>query len=317
MVLHHTGGLVSLNGGGEFAWNLFQGGAAGVDFFFVLSGFIIFHRHAREIGQRDKLAEYGWRRLVRVFPAYWIVTLAILPLYFLVPGYGILNGREPWVIFCSFLLLPINPGPLLFVGWTLTHELWFYLLFAGLIAVRGAWFRVAVGFWVVAMVFLAIAPIDDHLLGNAWYRAALSPLNLEFVLGCLAAWLLARLRSVPVIVWRALLWGGLAAFFLAAGDAGNLRFANPEGADLRAQCLRHGLGHGRRSNGTREITAVAGFGVSRRCVLRPVSHPYSRAFGRLESWRGGGDTAKNRSWCASVAMCACLDCSGRDVSSGN
>ena len=176
VVLHHATGLVSLNGAGSFAGNFFEGGAAGVDFFFVLSGFIIFHRHAREFGQPDKLAEYGWRRLARVFPVYWIVSLAILPLYFLVPGYGIPNGTDPQVIASSLLLLPMNHGPILFVGWTLTHELWFYLLFAGLIATRGIWFRVVVALWIVTMVVLAITRADDHLLENAWFRVAFSPL---------------------------------------------------------------------------------------------------------------------------------------------
>ena len=214
VVLHHATSLVALNGGSSFAGNHFQAGSAGVDFFFVLSGFIIFHRHAREFGQPDKLAEYGWRRLARVFPVYWIVTLAILPLYFLVPGYGIPNGTDPKVIASSLLLLPMNPGPILFVGWTLTHELWFYLLFAGLIVTRGIAFRVVVGLWITTVAAIAFTSGADHLLENAWFRVAFSPLNLEFALGCLAAWLMGRsaLKKAPAYLWSILLVTGCAIF---------------------------------------------------------------------------------------------------------
>lgn len=214
VVLHHATSLVKLNDGGSFAENYFHAGSAGVDFFFVLSGFIIFHRHAREFGQPDKLAEYGWRRLARVFPIYWIVTLAILPLYFLIPAYGIPNGTDPKVIASSLLLLPMNPGPILFVGWTLTHELWFYLLFAGLIAKRGIVFKVIVALWIAAMAVLAVTSGDDHLLENPWFRVAFSPLNLEFALGCFAAWLIGRsaAKKAPAYLWNILLTTGCGLF---------------------------------------------------------------------------------------------------------
>src|SRR5215475_260540 len=48
-------------------------GSAAVAFFFVLSGFIIFYVHARDIGRPDRAANYAWRRVVRIFPTYWLV----------------------------------------------------------------------------------------------------------------------------------------------------------------------------------------------------------------------------------------------------
>lgn len=212
VVLHHATALVAVNAGATFAGGAFQGGAAGVDFFFVLSGFIIFHRHAREFGQRDKVAEYTWRRLVRVFPVYWIVTVAVLCAAIAVPGYGGADIGSPPVLIKSFLLLPMNPGPLLFVGWTLTHELWFYLIFAGLIAFGGKWPRAMVAVWIATMMVLLALPESAERFANPWFRVAFSPLNLEFVLGCAAAWLVAKGRRCPAGAWRWLVIAGAAGF---------------------------------------------------------------------------------------------------------
>ena len=198
VVLHHAASLVAINAGATFAGGCFHAGAAGVDFFFVLSGFIIFYRHAREFGQREKVGEYAWRRLVRIFPVYWIVSAAVLAVAVAMPGYGGADIRDPAVLVSSFLLLPMNPGPLLFVGWTLTHELWFYLIFAGLIAAKGKWLRALVALWIAAMVALLCIPDPGDLFANAWFRVAFTPLNLEFVMGCAAAWLVRRAGGMPM-----------------------------------------------------------------------------------------------------------------------
>src|SRR5712691_10367510 len=62
-------------------------GFAGVDLFFVLSGFVIFLAHHEELGHPDKLGRYAWRRFVRIYPTYIIVTLISLPaILYLVPA---------------------------------------------------------------------------------------------------------------------------------------------------------------------------------------------------------------------------------------
>lgn len=216
VVLHHATSLVSINAGATFAGGFFHAGFAGVDFFFVLSGFIIFHRHAREFGQREKVAEYAWRRLTRVFPVYWIVTAAVLATAIAVPGYGGADITNPAVLIHSFLLLPMNPGPLLFVGWTLTHELWFYLIFAGLIAAKGRWMKMLVALWIAAMVAMLCIPASGELFANAWFRVAFMPLNLEFVMGCAAAWLVRRTGGMPAGVWKWMIAAGAAGFTLLA-----------------------------------------------------------------------------------------------------
>ncbi|MFX8653275.1 acyltransferase family protein, partial [Acinetobacter baumannii] len=56
--------------------SIFLWGRWGVCFFFVLSGFIIAHVHWKDLGSPDRVSGFLWRRLVRIFPTYWL-ALAI------------------------------------------------------------------------------------------------------------------------------------------------------------------------------------------------------------------------------------------------
>ncbi|WP_174298550.1 acyltransferase family protein [Sphingomonas bacterium] len=148
-------------------------GAAGVDLFFVLSGFIIAHSASRSAHDFLK------HRLIRVLPAYWIATL-IAGLFTLramdVPGATAWIGQ-------SLLYLP-GPGGrpvLIFVAWTLVYELAFYLLFW--LALR---FGAGRACWLALGALVALAFL--HLPGTSgpW------PLLLEFAMGLIVFLLVGR-----------------------------------------------------------------------------------------------------------------------------
>ena len=192
VVLYHVGHLVNTRFHSPFL-SYFHMGNAGVDFFFVLSGFLISYLHLGDIGRPQLLKRYLQKRLIRIYPPYWIVTLLILPLYFLVPSYGLGDETHPLVIAKSLLLLPMEHAPILTAGWTLRNEVLFYALFAGLIAIRGRWACYALPLWAGALVgsfYLVTRSIP--VLANPTLEVLLSPRNLEFLMGCGAAWLVTH-----------------------------------------------------------------------------------------------------------------------------
>jgi peptidoglycan/LPS O-acetylase OafA/YrhL len=126
--------------GGHFpiAWS---NGAAGVDIFFVISGFVMVVS-SRKLSRQ----QLGWwrflaARLRRIVPLYWLCSCIKIVLVWLLPG-AVLSSRIGWA-YCaaSFLFLPVHDAaghfrPLMPVGWTLSFEMMFYALFAACLAAR-------------------------------------------------------------------------------------------------------------------------------------------------------------------------------------
>jgi len=111
---------------------LTQPGHAGVDLFFVLSGFIILHVHRQDIGHPQALGRYAWQRFARLMPIYWVALAAEIAL--MLPHHG--GDVTPARVLFSASLLPVAQDPLLGVAWTLQHELLFYAAFRLLILDR-------------------------------------------------------------------------------------------------------------------------------------------------------------------------------------
>jgi exopolysaccharide production protein ExoZ len=223
VILTHATGISSSKHGASFLGDFFEMGNAGVDFFFVLSGFLICFIHRKDFGHPDRLRSYLKKRAVRIFPIYWLVTLIILPVYFLVPSYGQGDETHLSVIVGSFLLFPIDRGPILVAGWSLRHEVLFYGLFALLIGFRGKWVWALVGAWVVGVVFSLVCSLSQDFRGafpdlSPWQHVLWWPQNVEFLVGAVAAVYITSPRAVRTSQ-RVCFWGLVVALlsFLFCG----------------------------------------------------------------------------------------------------
>ena len=161
----------------------FTFGIFGVDFFFVLSGFIIMYAHFDDGHTANLAKRYAFKRLARIYPAYWPVGLAMIVLYALMPGLSASGGREISYV-SSVLLLPANGAPALSVAWTLVHELIFYGVFLLFYLSRRFLFG-GLAVWALVIVLA-----NHNAAPTGWLRYPLSLLNLEFMLGVAAAWLI-------------------------------------------------------------------------------------------------------------------------------
>jgi peptidoglycan/LPS O-acetylase OafA/YrhL len=157
-------------------------GIYGVSFFFILSGFIIYHVHIGDIDRPDRAANFAWRRFIRIFPTYWLVLAVALCLNEFAgnPDYRIhLSGS---FLADEFLLLP-GKVPLIAVAWTLRHELLFYLIF--LVAILNSRIGLCLfGLWlaiIVASVVQSGWSTDSER--NAPWDILSHPLNLYFFMG--------------------------------------------------------------------------------------------------------------------------------------
>lgn len=164
-------------------WEFTKRGNLGVDFFFVLSGFIILFAHQHDIGQRDRLPSYAYRRLIRVYPIYLLYTAGYVSL--VLAGFGgaavMPNSVEGWLTAFTLIYFGGGESPLS-VAWTLIHEIAFYAMFGLLVLHRriGTCLFVA---WILATLlhfkhpdYDARTPIDVYF----------GLYNLNFLIGMLA-----------------------------------------------------------------------------------------------------------------------------------
>lgn len=201
VVLYHAGLTSSgVPGVGYLFPEFVKQGYAGVDVFFCLSGFIIFHAHREDLGRRQALPLFLMKRFVRIYPIYWVVTLLVLATGLWVPR--VVGGGlpAPGYVLQSLLLIPQGREPLVTVAWTLIHELRFYVLFCvALLLPPRLSARVAVGLFLLSLGTLCLDSLRpaffQQVPGARLFLFLFHPSNLHFTLGVLASFILSRVRT--------------------------------------------------------------------------------------------------------------------------
>jgi len=187
-------------------------GAAGVDIFFVISGFVMAISVPGLAGKRNKAGVFLWRRFTRIVPLYWAALTVRLAQLLLAPAQD--PTLTPWRVVASYLFIPAKNGkgevfPIVVAGWTLNYEVFFYLLFAA-----------ALAFDISPLAFLAPCLTALALAGMArtpaWpdFTALASTLVLEFLFGVVLAHFATRRKLPGAAMGWLLLAGGLVALLL-------------------------------------------------------------------------------------------------------
>ena len=167
-------------------------GYLGVDFFFVLSGFIILHAHSLDIGQPSKWRKYAYRRLVRIYPVYWLYTAVFVAVLSFDTGTDAkMPGNFPdWLTAISLIRVSAAAPPLP-IAWTLYHELAFYLLFLILILNRRIGIATCIVLSVVWLTLFNFPSEDSRSAFNVYFSA----INIEFLFGMGSYWLFKSIRT--------------------------------------------------------------------------------------------------------------------------
>ncbi len=183
-------------------------GSAGVDLFFVISGFVI------AIASRSLAGgPLGWRlflmrRLQRIVPLYWLLTTCMLAMVLLAPALAPHIQPGVWNTAASYLFVPSYDRagllrPVLTVGWTLNFEMLFYVLFAAALAWRIAPLKL------LLPILLPLALLGFFRL-DSWpaVTSLANSLVLEFCFGIVVAQIhMSGRRVSPAWAWCLLVGG--------------------------------------------------------------------------------------------------------------
>lgn len=194
VVLHHVSRHLEQEYGARQLGGVLDPGNAAVDFFFVLSGFLIFHVTRRDVGNPARLGIYVKKRVLRIYPIFWMAMLAFSALH-LVSAHTEVTF-EPMAVLREAALWPPSDGDhvIVGVGWSLKFEIAFYMLFASFIVNRSLG-RVVFSLWAAAALLRTAGVIEEPtnpvllLLTRSWV--------LLFPAGMLVGLLVRREKHPP------------------------------------------------------------------------------------------------------------------------
>lgn len=158
-------------------------GALGVDLFFVISGFVIYHA---TVDKQISPTRFLVMRLIRIVPAYWFFTLTTAMVLYFSATFIPLTQLESGFLLKSLFFIPAsNPSgigffPLLTPGWSLNFEMFFYVIFALALLVSNSYRFLALFMGVTFLQWIAPA------LGSPWTYFH-NNIVFEFLLGVAVA----------------------------------------------------------------------------------------------------------------------------------
>lgn len=208
---HLTPHVTEIFPGLSFLRGIFHWGFAGVDIFFVLSGFVIAMSNDQRGGSRR---DFIVRRIVRIYSGYWPVLLLYVACYIFLLQRPLPINLAFRSIFLTSPWLEKNWIP---TAWSLTHELYFYLWFA---AIFGLSARSKIRFSLTAMLVVSAWNLWWFLVRPEAVWGGVQPLFflltgalVEFFMGIVLFYLYAYRRTYAD-TW---LWVGVSVILISMG----------------------------------------------------------------------------------------------------
>jgi len=218
VLFHASREIRSQIGVTTLAWGEF-----GVDIFFCISGFVMMHSVAAS-GKPPTFTGFMKNRFIRIAPLYWLMTALMACAIYIKPEIfksAVLNFEH---LALSLLFIPhFHPGiemavmPILVPGWTLSYEMYFYILF-GLSLALPERLRIAA---VTLMLVCGHAAANSGAFGkSAGTEFFANSMVYEFLLGMVISVLYKYSLTLPVSLAAV---GAPAAFVLvvACSQLGN------------------------------------------------------------------------------------------------
>jgi exopolysaccharide production protein ExoZ len=188
-------------------------GAIGVDIFFVISGAIM---TIITISSPLTPKHFFIRRCIRILPLYWILSFfcCIISLYGFWPAIKKEEILETLIII-PFFNLGYFTGPVLFLGWTLSFEFFFYIIFT-----FALWINKKQPLIIILATLLPLVLIG-YLFPNITehrFKFATNAIILEFLMGCICGYIYLgniklSMRFTYVITFTGLLLMILPVFY--------------------------------------------------------------------------------------------------------
>ena len=203
--------------------NFLNVGMFGVDLFFVISGFVMVSVTKGKFLNIKHAAQFLYHRASRIYPTYWVYSLLVLGVFLFKPTLVNSSQGNEVNIVASFLLLPSDRLPLVMVGWTLIHEMYFYLVYFFILLF------ISEKHLVNALVLWAAVIIGANFsleLATPFEKLVFHPLTIEFIFGCFVA--IYYFRKNNKILREDLLLSLAAVGFIAMIYGQNLYYQHTE-----------------------------------------------------------------------------------------
>jgi exopolysaccharide production protein ExoZ len=204
-------------------WLLAPGGA-GVDIFFVISGFVMVYSTRRSNGTVQYATEFFIKRFLKIWLPYAVVGM----IYFCTTRYGSLTTTHDlvWAAKSLAFIPPDATAPFYYgsgltpVAWSLNYEFYFYLVLSvSLLFGRGRW--LAFSLWMFTFVYLlpvldrgffSTLPMSMISSESAYLQMMTNPIIIEFLAGILVGFLyLSPVKINSVVASRLLVMAAIGA----------------------------------------------------------------------------------------------------------